>query len=128
MQADPLLNIDKPMPSQRFPKTLSEKQVEDLLAAPDVDTPLGLRDRAMLELLYATGLRVSELVGAAAVRGEPQRQRGARDRQGRQGAPGAARADRRRWLQRYLADGAAGELLKGRTAPTRCSSPRAAAP
>ena len=63
LQADPLLNIDKPRPIQRFPKTLSEKQVEDLLGAPDVDTPLGLRDRAMFELLYATGLRVSELVG-----------------------------------------------------------------
>ncbi|MCX7150496.1 MAG: site-specific integrase, partial [Rhodocyclales bacterium] len=63
LQADPLLNIDKPRPIQRFPKTLSEKQVEDLLGAPDVATPLGLRDRAMFELLYATGLRVSELVG-----------------------------------------------------------------
>ncbi len=63
IQADPLLNIDKPRAGTRFPKTLSEKQVEDLLAAPDVETPLGLRDRAMLELLYATGLRVSELVG-----------------------------------------------------------------
>jgi integrase/recombinase XerD len=63
LQADPLLNIDKPRPIQRFPKTLSEKQVEDLLNAPDVSTPLGLRDRAMFELLYATGLRVSELVG-----------------------------------------------------------------
>ncbi len=63
LHADPLLNIDKPRQAQRFPKTLSEKQVEDLLNAPDVDTSLGLRDRAMLELLYATGLRVSELVG-----------------------------------------------------------------
>jgi integrase/recombinase XerD len=63
LQTDPLLNIDKPRPIQRFPKTLSEKQVEDLLNAPDTNTPLGLRDRAMLELLYATGLRVSELVG-----------------------------------------------------------------
>jgi integrase/recombinase XerD len=60
---DPLLNIDKPPTISRFPKTLSEKQVEDLLGAPDVNTPLGLRDRAMFELLYATGLRVSELVG-----------------------------------------------------------------
>jgi integrase/recombinase XerD len=46
----------------RLPKTLSEAQVEALLNAPDVDTPLGLRDRAMFELMYATGLRVSELV------------------------------------------------------------------
>jgi integrase/recombinase XerD len=51
------------MAGTRFPKTLSEKQVEALLNAPDVATLLGLRDRAMLELLYATGLRVSELVG-----------------------------------------------------------------
>jgi integrase/recombinase XerD len=59
---DPLLNIASPVPGSRFPKTLSEKQVEALLNAPAVDTALGLRDRAMLELLYATGLRVSELV------------------------------------------------------------------
>ncbi len=63
LAADPLLNIDKPPTISRFPKTLSEKQVEDLLGAPDLATPLGLRDRAMFELLYATGLRVSELVG-----------------------------------------------------------------
>jgi integrase/recombinase XerD len=44
------------------PKTLTEAQVESLLAAPDVATPLGLRDRTMLELMYASGLRVSELV------------------------------------------------------------------
>ncbi|WP_459070834.1 tyrosine-type recombinase/integrase, partial [Enterococcus faecium] len=47
---------------QRLPKTMSEGQVEALLAAPDVSTPLGLRDRAMIELMYASGLRVSELV------------------------------------------------------------------
>jgi integrase/recombinase XerD len=63
IQADPLLNIQAPVAAERFPRTLSEKNVEDLLAAPDVATPLGLRDRAMFELLYATGLRVSELVG-----------------------------------------------------------------
>jgi len=61
IQADPTLNIEPPPRPDRFPKTLSEAQVEALLAAPDVDTPLGLRDRAMLETLYATGLRVSEL-------------------------------------------------------------------
>jgi len=60
---DPLLNIQPPVLAERFPKTLSELNVEALLAAPDVGTPLGLRDRALLELLYATGLRVSELVG-----------------------------------------------------------------
>jgi integrase/recombinase XerD len=60
--ADPTLDIATPGTPQRFPKTLSEAQVEALLNAPDVSLPLGLRDRAMLETLYATGLRVSELV------------------------------------------------------------------
>lgn len=60
---DPTVLLDPPMRTERFPKTLSEAQVETLLAAPDVDTIFGLRDRAMLEVLYATGLRVSELVG-----------------------------------------------------------------
>ena len=63
IKADPTLNIEPPPRPQRFPRTLSEAQVEALLAAPDTETPLGLRDRAMLEVLYATGLRVSELVG-----------------------------------------------------------------
>lgn len=61
--ADPTLRLQAAAMPQRFPKAISEAQVEDLLAAPDVETALGLRDRAMLELLYATGLRVSELVG-----------------------------------------------------------------
>jgi integrase/recombinase XerD len=62
MQADPTLRLDPPKRAPRFPKTLSEADVEALLGAPDTATPLGLRDRAMLETLYATGLRVSELV------------------------------------------------------------------
>jgi integrase/recombinase XerD len=63
INGDPLLEIDQPAAPQRFPKTLSEKQVEALIAAPEVTTPLGLRDRALLETIYATGLRVTELVG-----------------------------------------------------------------
>ena len=60
--ADPTLKLLSARQPLRVPKTLSEAQVEALLAAPDVDTPLGLRDRAMIELMYASGLRVSELV------------------------------------------------------------------
>ncbi len=60
---DPTLTIEPPRLPRPLPKSLSEADVEALLAAPDVDTDLGLRDRAMLELLYACGLRVSELVG-----------------------------------------------------------------
>jgi integrase/recombinase XerD len=59
---DPCLKLKSAKQSARVPKTLSEAQVEALLAAPDVDTLLGLRDRTMLELMYASGLRVSELV------------------------------------------------------------------
>lgn len=60
--ADPCLKMKSAKQPPRTPKTLSETQVEALLAAPDVNTPLGLRDRTMLELMYASGLRVSELV------------------------------------------------------------------
>ena len=59
---DPTLRLQAARQHLRVPKTLSQAQVEALLAAPDVGTPLGLRDRAMLELMYASGLRVSELV------------------------------------------------------------------
>lgn len=59
---DPCLNLKAARQPQRFPHTLSENQVADLLLAPDISTALGLRDRAMIETLYATGLRVSELI------------------------------------------------------------------
>ena len=62
LAADPTLKLLTAKQSLRVPKTLSEAQVEALLGAPDVATPLGLRDRTMLELMYASGLRVSELV------------------------------------------------------------------
>jgi integrase/recombinase XerD len=60
--SDPTVRIRSAKQPPRFPSTLSEAQVEALLGAPDVDTPLGLRDRTMLELMYASGLRVTELV------------------------------------------------------------------
>ncbi len=60
---DPTVRLKGARQPPRFPKSLSEEQVDALLRAPDITTALGLRDRAMLELLYATGLRVSELVG-----------------------------------------------------------------
>lgn len=63
IQNDPTLKIAMPAKGARLPKVMSEAQVEALLFAPPAETPLGQRDRAMLELLYATGLRVSELVG-----------------------------------------------------------------
>ena len=63
IMADPTLKIAMPAKPSRLPKVLSEKQIEALLGVPQTDTLLGLRDRAMLETLYATGLRVSELVG-----------------------------------------------------------------
>jgi integrase/recombinase XerD len=65
--ADPTLRLSNAKPAARNIKLLSQHQVEALLAAPDVNTPLGLRDRTMLELIYASGLRVSELVGLKTV-------------------------------------------------------------
>ncbi len=63
IKTDPTALIDSPKIGRPLPKSLSEEQVEKLLQSPDVATHYGLRDRAMLETLYATGLRVSELVG-----------------------------------------------------------------
>ncbi|WP_430229655.1 site-specific tyrosine recombinase XerD [Nitrosomonas communis] len=63
IRIDPSLNIESPRLPRSLPESLTEAEVEALLSAPDITQPLGLRDRAMLEVLYATGLRVSELVG-----------------------------------------------------------------
>ena len=62
IKSDPTLQIESPKLPRSLPKSLNEQEVEDLLNAPDINQPIGLRDRAMLELLYASGLRVSELV------------------------------------------------------------------
>ncbi|MCP1675501.1 integrase/recombinase XerD [Natronocella acetinitrilica] len=65
LQVDPTTDVAAPRLGRPLPEALGESDVEALLMAPDTSDPLGLRDRAMLELLYATGLRVSELVGLA---------------------------------------------------------------
>ena len=67
VQKDPSALIESPRLGRGLPKALSEQQVVGLLEAPDTGTPLGLRDRTMLELMYATGLRVSELISLEAV-------------------------------------------------------------
>ena len=104
LAADPAALLDTPKLPRPLPKALSESQVEALLSAPAVDQPQGLRDRAMLELMYATGLRVSELVGlpSAAVN---LRQgvlrvtgKGGRERMVPLGE------EAQRWLERYLAE------------------------
>ena len=111
--SDPTLRIAMPVKPSRLPKVLSELQVERLLGAPPSETPLGQRDRAMLETLYATGLRVSELVGlklhevsldmgVVRVFGK-----GAKERLVPLGE------EARDWLRRHLADGRLA-LLAGR--------------
>ena len=111
---DPLINIQPPMRVERFPKTLSEAQVEALLRAPDTTTPLGLRDRAMLEVVYATGLRVSELVGLKlfelSLNDGVLRTTGKGNKE-RLVPLGELAVD---WLGRYLQDGRPA-LLKGRS-------------
>ncbi len=99
---DPTVRLLAARQPLRVPPTLTQAQVEGLLRAPDVDTPLGLRDRAMLELMYASGLRVSELVGlkglqASLVEGVVRvAGKGARERL----VPFGDEA--RLWLERYL--------------------------
>jgi len=63
IKQNPVSNVDAPRLGRSLPKTLTESEVEALLDAPDIEDVLGLRDKCMLEVLYATGLRVSELVG-----------------------------------------------------------------
>jgi integrase/recombinase XerD len=112
LEADPTLRLASARQPLRVPKTLSEAQVEALLGAPDVETPLGLRDRTMLELMYASGLRVSELVGLKSVHlSLPDGAlrvtgKGSKERLVPFGEEAHA------WLVRYLAD-ARGAILKG---------------
>jgi len=115
VKADPCLGLRAAKQALRFPKTLSEAQVTDLLNAPDIDTPLGLRDRTMLELMYASGLRVSEIVSLKTValglnEGVVRvvNGKGGKERL----VPFGAEAGQ--WLRRYLAQ-ARTAILEGKT-------------
>lgn len=111
---DPSALLEPPKLPRALPKALTESQIEALLAAPDVATPEGLRDRAMLELMYAAGLRVSELVNLPA--------NAVNLRQGALRVTGKGSKDRlvplgeesQHWLERYLAQ-ARPQLTGGKT-------------
>ena len=102
--ADPTALLDAPRQGRSLPKALSESEVEALIAAPDIATPLGLRDRAMVELMYAAGLRVSELVNLPSI--------AVNLRQGVLRVMGKGSKERlvpmgeeaQHWLERYLAE------------------------
>ena len=112
---DPTLRIESPRLGRPLPDALTEQEVERLLAAPDLATPLGMRDRAMLEVLYACGLRVSELtglrLGAINLRQGVVRVmgKGSKERLTPMGEEAIA------WLTQYLA-GARNELLQNNLA------------
>lgn len=101
---DPSALLEPPKLPRSLPKALAESEIEALLASPDIQTPSGLRDRAMIELMYATGLRVSELVTLPA--------NGVNLRQGVLRVTGKGSKDRlvpmgeeaQHWLQRYLSE------------------------
>ena len=113
IQKDPSAHLDAPRPMRSLPKVLTFDQVESLLAAPDRSNPIGLRDSAMLEVLYATGVRVSELVGMRLgdLRLDARLIRACGKGDKERVVPLGAEADR--VLQRYLAEGRP-DLLAGK--------------
>jgi len=115
VKKDPCIGLRAAKQAMRFPKILSEEQITILLNAPDVETPLGLRDRTMLELMYASGLRVSEIVSLKTValglnEGIVRivNGKGGKERLVPFGGEAA------QWIRRYLAD-ARTPLLEGKT-------------
>jgi len=123
---DPTAQLESPKLGRPLPKSLTEEQVEKLLQAPDAETALGLRDRAMLETLYATGLRVSELVGLTLQQANLQAGvvkvigKGDKERLVPLGEEAIE------WLQRYLNEARA-KLLHGQTSDALFPTARGAA-
>jgi integrase/recombinase XerD len=102
LEIDPMENLKAPRAFKALPRFLTPAQVEALLRAPDVATPLGIRDRAVLEVFYATGLRVSELIGLRAE--DVDRRLGLVTcfGKGRKERLVPLGAEAQRWVQRYL--------------------------
>ncbi|WP_328799364.1 site-specific tyrosine recombinase XerD [Sediminihaliea albiluteola] len=123
LQLDPTLDIDSPKIGRPLPKSLSEADVERLLEAPDLESPLEYRDRTMLELLYACGLRVSELTSLQLVQVSINQGvvrvfgKGSKERLVPMGEEAQA------WLQSYMR-GARVDLLKGVPSETLFPSKR----
>jgi integrase/recombinase XerD len=117
LAADPMENLRAPRAFKALPRYLTPPQVDALLAAPDAATPLGLRDRAMLEVLYATGLRVSELIGLRAADLDLQVGLVRAFGKGRKERLVPLGSEAQRWVRRYMED-ARPALVRGRaTAP-----------
>lgn len=115
IEQEPTAQIDAPKLGRPLPRSLTEEDVEELLSAPNIEEPLGLRDRAMLELLYASGLRVSELVGLKL--GEVSMSQGVVRIFGKGGKERLVPMGEEclEWLQQYMNE-ARSELLSGRVA------------
>lgn len=124
---DPTALLEAPKLPRSLPKALTEREIEGLLSAPDIESPIGLRDRAMLELMYACGLRVSELVGVPAT--------SLNLRQGVLRVTGKGSKERlvplgeeaQHWLQRYL-DQSRPALAGKRTLAALFLTPQGTAP
>jgi integrase/recombinase XerD len=101
---DPTENLRPPKSSRALPRYLTPAQVDALLAAPDVTDPLGLRDRAILEVMYATGLRASELIGLEAANVDMELGVVRVFGKGRKERLVPLGREARRWLRRYAAD------------------------
>ncbi len=113
IEIDPTLQVDMPQLGRPLPKSLSEDDVEALLQAPDLSEPIGQRDRAMLEVLYACGLRVTELVSLTLDQGNRRQGvlrvmgKGSKERLVPMGEEAVV------WIERYMRDGR-NEMLGGR--------------
>jgi len=125
IDADPTLQVDSPKLPRSLPKMLTEEDVDTLLAAPNIDMALGLRDRAMLETLYASGLRVSELVSLSL--GQLSRDAGVVRVIGKGGKERLVPVGEEAlsWIERYL-HAARPDILVGRQADALFVTSRAA--